>query len=191
MSDCCNQDDELLENWPRERAVRRDTLLENWPTRRTSVVSEDEVDDRRRHRVKFSNKSQLNVYERHPIPLLQSLTYSKEDRDEFGREAALEGLRIKNLIATAPPDSPALSIKYLIQNDIISKAELIGIEHFILGKCTRVLKVRRDHSRAVLKKQNELWQQKLEDPALNLGKFAQLSSLKSTHRARIRAAVAA
>ena len=206
--------EELLENWPRqgiddnrlfcaaEKAVRRDTLLEHWPKRESMTYTsfDSGADDasaanmrNRRHFrvVDFSEASHLHVYERESMYLLRSLTYTKDDRDEFGKDTLLEGLRIKNLVDTAPPISTAESIKYLLRHDSISRAELIGIEHFILGKPSRVQKMRKHHAAAVLWKQQELQHQKLEDPALNLGKFAQSSSLKSMQRARIRAAVAA
>jgi hypothetical protein len=202
--------EELLVNWPHrgadsddrlscggaaDKALRRDTLLENWPKRSSSMIISsfdfDEGDDdaatashnKKRHSVNFSVSSQLHVYERESVYLLRSLAYTKEDRNEFGREAYLEGLRIKSLVTTAPPDSAAESIKYLLRHDIISKEELVGIEHFVLGKPSRVHQTRKQHAatRSVRKFK--------EDPVLGLGKFAQSSSLKFTQRARIRAAI--
>ena len=191
-----NQD--LLENWPHRPAVRRDTLLEHWPRRKSSIMTSSSFDSNslqgathKSHRVRFSDASQLYVYERHSISLLRSLAYKKEDRDEFGKDALVEGLRIKQLIATSPCDSTAASIKFLLQENILSKAELVGIEHFFIGKSTRVVKVRKQHSDTVLKRQWEQRHQNLDDPVIDLGKFAQKSSLKSTQRARIRAALAA
>mmetsp|Transcript_22589 Transcript_22589/g.38508 ORF Transcript_22589/g.38508 Transcript_22589/m.38508 type:complete len:214 (-) Transcript_22589:810-1451(-) len=207
--------EELLENWPRqgvdsddrlfcaaEKVVRRDTLLEHWPKRTTTFASFDSVEvdvasvSNKRHRyhlrsVHFSETSQLHVYERESKYLLRSLTYTKDDRDEFGKDALLEGLRIKNLVATAPPVSTAESIKYLLRHDLLRLVEPVGIEHFFLDKPKNVVKRRKRHAAAVLWNQQEQQNQKLEDPALNLGKFAQSSSLKSMQRARIRAAVAA
>ena len=152
---------------------------------------EEDATHKSPHRVRFSDASHLHVYERHSISLLRSLAYTKEDRDEFGKDALAECLRIKQLIAMSPCDSPTESFKFLLQENILSKAELVGIEHFCHGKSTRVAKVRKQHSDAVLKKQWEQRHQKLDDPVIDLGKFAQKSSLKSTQRARIRAAVAA
>ena len=189
---------ELLENWPHRAAVRRDTLLEHWPRRKSSIMTSSSFDSdslqgatHKSHRVRFSDASQLYVYERHSISLLRSLAYTKEDRDEFGKDALAEGLRIKQLIDMSPCDSPAESFKFLLQENVLSKAELVGIEHFFHGKPTRVAKVRKHHSDAVLKRQWEQRHQKLDDPVIDLGKFAQKSSLKSTKRARIRAAMAA
>jgi len=199
---------ELLENWPRgvapddrlfceaEKAVRRDTLLEHWPKRESYMdmdsfdSDEDDVASVRNNlrSVHFSESSKLHVYERESKYLLRSLAYAKEDRKEFGMKAMIEGFRIKNLIAAAPYESEAESIKYLLRQDIINKEELIGIEHFILGNPSNAIKTRERHSAAVLWKQQEQQEQQLEDPALNLGEFAQSSSLRSSQRARIRAA---
>mmetsp|Transcript_19833 Transcript_19833/g.28245 ORF Transcript_19833/g.28245 Transcript_19833/m.28245 type:complete len:219 (+) Transcript_19833:94-750(+) len=192
-----------------EKAVRRDTLLEHWPKRKSSIVSFDseevEIDDtismrnKRqmiRRSVHFSETSLLFAYERESMYILRSLTYTKKDYDKFSKDALLEGLRIKSLITAAPHDSDASSIKYLLRQGIISREEVIGIEHFILGKPSRVPKIRKQHAVAVLWKQQEQQQQqqqrqKIEDPALSLGKFAQSSSRRSMQRARIRAAMAA
>jgi hypothetical protein len=142
------------------------------------------------HRVRFSESSRLHTYHRASISLLQSLSYSTQDRDEFGKDVLLEGMRIKNLIAAAPPASSVESIKYLLRHDIVSIDELIGIEHFILGKPTRVRKIRQNHAAAVLWKQHEQrQQQRNEDPVLSLGKFSEKSSLQSIQSARVRAAM--
>jgi hypothetical protein len=191
---------ELLENWPYRPAVRRDTLLEDWPRRKSSIMTSSSFDSdslqgatHKSHRVvRFSDASQLYVYERHSISLLRSLAYTKENRDEFGNDALAEGLRIKQLIAMSPCcDSTAESLKFLLQENIISKAELVGIEHFFHGRSVRVAKVRKQHSDAVLKRQWEQRHRKLDDQVIDLGKFAQKSSHKSTKSAIIRAAVAA
>jgi len=71
---------------------------------------------------------------------------------------------------------------------------LIGIDNFIMGKPTRVTKIRKRHSAAVLRKQKEvrLQAQTLlqEDTALILGRFAEQNSQKSTQNALGRAAMA-
>lgn len=206
-----NNQEELLVNWPQrgaddsdnhicaaEKAIRRDTLLEHWPERKSSMKItsfdskeiEDAVASASVRSVDFSESSQLHVYEREPMYVLRNLSYTKEDRDEFGKDAFLEGARIKNLIAAAPPESPSESIKYLLRRDVISREELIGIEHFILGKPTRVRKIRQNHAAAVLWKQHEQrQQQRNEDPVLSLGKFSEKSSLQSIQSARVRAAM--
>jgi hypothetical protein len=205
MSDA-NQN-ELLESWPCrgvapddrlfckvEKAVRRDTLLEHWPERESSVLSLS-----LRRTVHFSETSTLHVYERESKYLLRSLSYTKEDRQEFGRNAMLEGFRIKKLIAAAPHDSNTESIKYLFSQGIIRKEDMIGIEHFILGEPSNVVKMRKRHAAAVLWKQHEQQQEEEqdhhhdlqeEDPALKLGEFARSISQRSLQEARIRALAA-
>lgn len=207
--------EQLLEQWPHrcadsndsplfasEKAVRRDTLLEHWPKRKSSmsVTSFDSVEDEatsaKRNRrpirsVHFSESSRLYVYERESKYFLRSLTYNKDQRNIFGKEALLEGLRIKRLVGAAPFDSTAESIRYLLNNGAISKEELIGIEHYIVGHPNRVPMIRQRHSKAVLQKQRENQHKQLEDAALSLSMFAKSSSLKSMQRARIRAAMAA
>jgi hypothetical protein len=214
--------EELLVNWPQrgadsdgclfcgvaaEKALRRDTLLVHWPKRNSSMTVssfdlDEEADDdaaaaaapsANSRGVDFSESSQLIQYERESMSLLRSLAYTKEDRKRFGKDTLLEGIRIKKLIAAAPPESTGESIKYLLRHDIIDSDELIGLEHFVLGKPSKVPQTRKQHAAAVMWKQHELKKQdKLEeDPVLGLGKFAQSSSLRSTQKARIRAAMAA
>ena len=106
----------------------------------------------------------------------------------------LEGFRIKKLIAAAAYDSDIESIKYLLRQGIIHKDEVIGIEHFILGEPSHVIKRRERHAAAVLWKQHEQQQQEYhhaQDPALQLGEFARSISRRSLQRGRIRAAMAA
>ncbi len=145
---------------------------------------------KRCNRVSFSESSQLYVYQPHDRDLLKSLSYTREEYDEFGQDALVDGLRIKNLINAVPLESISESIKYLLRNRIITRSELIGIENCILGKPSGVSKIRREHSAAVLRKQQEQRKKQLQDPML-LVNVAQISSVKSAQRARVRAAMAA
>lgn len=171
-----------------------DEVFEHWlMTHNESTSSDFDAKANNAHksrRVAFSDCSQLHVYKPHGQNLLKSLSYTTEEQDAFGRESVREGLRIKDLIETAPPESVTESIKYLIRNRIISRGELVGVENYILCNPSRVFKLRQNHSDAVLRKQHEQRRQKLQDPK-NLGKVAQVSSIKSTQVARVRAAMAA
>ena len=137
-----------------KETAQRGSPLEDWPMRESMTFApsfgeaEDDatsasvsVDSRpQRHllrdvHVNFSETSQLYVYKRESS---SSLRYTKKDYDKFKREALLEALRIKDIIATAQQDSMAESIKYLLQHDIVSREELLGIEHFVLGKPSAV-----------------------------------------------------
>mmetsp|Transcript_6846 Transcript_6846/g.14273 ORF Transcript_6846/g.14273 Transcript_6846/m.14273 type:complete len:182 (+) Transcript_6846:101-646(+) len=181
----------MIANYSNSDALLEHLLMAN---KHKSTLSSSDFDSMgnygcKRRRVAFSECSHLHVYEPHDQFLLKSLCYTKEDQDAFSAESVREGLRIKDLIETAPYESIAESIKYLLRNRIITRGELVGVENYILGK-SNVLKLRRDHSAAVLRKQHEQRKQQLQDP-MNLGKAAQISSVKSVQKARVRAAMAA
>ena len=168
--------------WHKPKSIK--SPLKCYPAKKSSKKS---------YRARFSDSSRLHTYERPPFSLLRSQSYTKDDHDKFGKLALLEGLRIKKLIADTPRDSVSESITYLLRRGMIDRDELIGIDHFILGKPTRVRKIRKQHAAAVLRKQQELRQgrQDFEDLPSSLSEFAQLSSRKSTENARVRAAMAA
>jgi hypothetical protein len=176
-------------------ASRLGSLLEDWP-RCASSTEEDQGQDEKadagsqsQSGVYFSELSALYVYDDFNYLHLKK-AYSKEDREIFGAQAVIEANRIKNLIIASPPDSVSESIKYLLQNNIITSDELVGIDRLI-GRRTRVMQVRRDHVRAVLRKQHEQRQQQHlgEESVIDLGKVAEQSSIQSTHRAIARAAL--
>lgn len=165
--------------------------LENWPKHTLPLPGNSQ----KRSRVRFADSSQLHTYQRPPISVLQSLSYTKTDNDDFRRHALLEAMRIKGLIADAPHDSSSDSIRYLLRSNMLDRDDLIGIDHFVLGAPLRVRKIRKRHAAAVLRKQQELHQgsQGLQNESLSfsLSKFAESSSIKSSQNARVRAAMAA
>jgi hypothetical protein len=174
-------------------------LLEYWQNQSSSMEADhgDTQDDQDSKpsikRVNFSEHSKLYPYERDD-EYLKNLAYTKDDRDKFGAQATLEANRIKDLITTAPPDSAKDSIKYLLQNGTITRDELVGIDHLILGKRVKIIQRRREHSAAVLWKQYEQKQEQqlnheneADHSTIVLGRFAEQSSLKSTRSAIARA----
>eukprot|EP00984_Skeletonema_dohrnii_P021347 scaffold10642_cov155-Skeletonema_dohrnii-CCMP3373.AAC.14 len=178
---------------PREKppAARNKSLLEDWPRRASSKETDQDqaVVSESQSGVSFSEFSTLRVYDDLNYLYARKKAYSKKDREIFGAQAMMETKRIKHLIINSPPASVGESIKYVLKNGIITRDELVGIDHLVLGKPTDVLQVRRDHMAAVLRKQNEQQPQGEEDSWIGLGKFAEQSSLKSTHHAIARAAL--
>eukprot|EP00984_Skeletonema_dohrnii_P032386 scaffold26473_cov138-Skeletonema_dohrnii-CCMP3373.AAC.7 len=186
-------------NLPQEEspAARRESLLEDWPRRASSKEADQDVDSSKSQSgVNFSDFSTLHVYDDLDYLYLKKKAYSQEDRKIFGAQAMIEADRINNLIINSPPVSVKESVKYLLKNNIITREELVGMDQLILHRRARVLQVRRNHMAAVLRKQNELLQQQpvLEGDSLidlinliDLGKFAEQSSLNSTHSAIARA----
>mmetsp|Transcript_21514 Transcript_21514/g.32546 ORF Transcript_21514/g.32546 Transcript_21514/m.32546 type:complete len:193 (+) Transcript_21514:172-750(+) len=181
-------------NLPQEEspAARRESLLEDWPRRASSKEADQDVDSSKSQSgVNFSDFSTLHVYDDLDYLYLKKKAYSQKDREVFSARAMMEAIRIKNLIFNSPPVSVKESIKYLLKNNIISRDELIGIDHLIAGRRTDALHVRRDHMAAVLRKQQELRrhqpQQEEDSLIIELGRFSEQSSLRSTHYAIARA----
>jgi hypothetical protein len=193
---------ELIQNRQSPKPPVQDgLLLEDWQNQSSSMEADhgDTQDDQDskplNKRVNFSEHSKLHPYERDD-EYLKNLAYTKDDRDEFGAQASLEASRIKDLITTASPDSVKDSIKYLLQNGIITRDELVGIDHLILGKQMKIVQKRREHSAAVLwkqcqqKQEQQFKQESVADHStIALGRFAEQSSLKhkSTRNAIVRA----
>ena len=163
-------------------------LLEEWPRRASSLEAAQPS-------VNISETSSLYVYHDDDL-YCKNKAYSSQDRHIFEAQAMIEANRIKNLIYTSPPASVKESVKYVLQNDIVTRDEIVGIERLILDSRRRfVSQVRRDHMMAVLWKQEELRQlqqhpQPEEGSLIALSKFAEQSSLKSTHSAIVRATLA-
>ncbi len=186
----------------------REGLLEDWPQRASSISIEahqehDEAvsnsNSASHPTVNFSEFSSLRVYDDLDDLYRRTKAYSRKDREVFGAQAMMEANRIKRLIYASPPNSVKESIKYVLRNDIVTSDELVGIDHLILGRRSSVFQVRRDHMTAVLQKQQEQRRhqhqhqrqrpQVEEDFLIDLGKFAEQSSLKSTRSAIARASL--
>jgi len=164
-----------------------------------SSSDSDDKPDPPRPRVSISETSTLHVFENQRDDMYRfNIAYTAEDRDFFIAKALQDADRITNLITTAPQHSRAESIKYLVTNKIVTREELIGIEHLTLDKSPSRAEIRKRHSDAVLKVQDEYRQQwllllqqrqqpPLQDVAIALGKFARRNSHESRKRAKARA----
>lgn len=162
-------------------------LLEDWPQR-------DHCHRRpqnRHKRVTISQFSNVRKYAVDEYTIQQS--YSSEDRRRFQEEAAREAFRIRKLMAMCPHGSNTggKATVYLIQHNILSVEEMIGIENLMSDASAKnSLKERRLHTALVLKKQRELREQNILDTD-KLGEIARLRSSTNVERARLRALLAA
>jgi len=190
---------EPIPHRPNPNITQVDGLLEDWPQRTSgcSINTQDwqHLYKQLQPKVKFSERSSMHVYLPDPL-YLRNNSYSKSDRKDFSTETLLEVIRIKRLIKTTPGTSTKDSFKSLLKNNIISLEEIVGIEHLVLGKSARKLaKERQDHSRAVLMEQTRQRQVETtmqhDDVTRKLGEFSASRSIRSSKRARIRAAMAA
>jgi hypothetical protein len=109
----------------------------------------------------------------------------------FRAVVAQEGLRIQHLVSSCPPTKSGNVIRHLVELNVLSMYELIGIEHLV-GKNApaRLLHERRAHSTIVLKAQKEMHRRKdmcFDEVAM----VAVASSSRNSQKARLRAALAA
>lgn len=188
------QVDELLEDWPHQR--RRMSYCDE----SESINNEDWQSLYKKLRspnVTFSERSSMHIYRPDPH-YTKTKSYTKVERKAFGSDALREAIRIKRLVISAESGKASTkdSFKFLLKNNVIRLEEIVGIEHLVLGKsAAKLLKERRDHSRAILREQERqcLQHKKLKhnDPMGKLGEFSVNRTLKSVKRARIRAAMAA
>ena len=159
-------------------------LIEDWP-RRTSYPYNKKLNPK----VTFSETSSLHIYLPDPL-YTRSKSYSSADRKKFAKETLLEVLRIKNLVASVQGSSSE-SIRHLLEANVVSYEEMLGIEHLILDKsAARMLKERRSHAEALLLEQQRQKCGKNQDP-VKLAEISTLKTAKAAKRARIRAALAA
>lgn len=144
-------------------------------------------------RVAFSERSSMYLYHLDPL-YAQNKSYTKEDKKIFTTEMLSEAIRIKRLVLSTPEASIKDSFTYLLKNNIISPEEILGIEHLIFAKPSKLLQKRRDYARAVLMEQYRQRQVESEirgDHTKKLGDFSSSRTAKSVIRARVRAAMAA
>ena len=119
-------------------------------------------------------------------------SYTSADRRSFRAEAAQDGLRIQDLVSSCPGNTKTPhAIQHLMKNGVLSREELVGIEHYITKDGpVRLMYERRAHAAVVLKAQKQLLQ-KSEDIVDKLARVSAASSTRSFQKARSRAALAA
>ncbi len=109
-----------------------------------------------RPRVAFSERSTMYLYHLDQ-QYNHAKSYSKEDYKFFGRNSLLEAVRIKKLVLSTPSGaSTKESVLYLLENNVLSPEEILGIEHLVLCNLSMRMQERRDHVRAVLSEQRRI-----------------------------------
>ncbi|KAL3802094.1 hypothetical protein HJC23_010850 [Cyclotella cryptica] len=191
-SELCNERhslDESLDAQSHDQAQGGD-LLEDWP-RRALGTSDASTRAHAHKQVTISHLSKVRKYMVDESTIQPS--YSSKDRKMFQAEAAREAFRIRKLMAMCPEgyNTGGKATIYLIQHNLLSVEEMIGIENLIsVTSAKNSLKERRLHTALVLKKQGELREQNEVNIDM-LGDIARLRSSKNVERARLRAVLAA
>ncbi|KAL7474703.1 hypothetical protein ACHAW6_000663 [Cyclotella cf. meneghiniana] len=162
-------------------------LLEDWP---------EDVPSPSRNtckKVTISEHSQLRLFNAR-IAASQGW-YSSKDREVFQAEAVCEAFRIRELMAVASEggNKRGKATLYLIQRNLLSPEEMLGIEDLInsVSSARRASNVRRLHTALVLRKQEELQKMGESNISNKLAELASYGSSKHAERARLRAALAA
>ncbi|KAL7428728.1 hypothetical protein ACHAXM_005624 [Skeletonema potamos] len=183
----------------RRCSCTQNDLIEDWPRRYSSSSSmEAEQDDetelklntkpkpKLHPQVCFSETSILIVYKEYDDDAYTK-AYSEADYDAFQHSTRLHARRVKDLIKRSPQESTKESVKFLLENNVISTEDFLGIELLVLGTGGLLRRARHLHAQKVLRQQHEQRQQQLEDPTESLAKVSEESSFKSTYIARVRA----
>jgi hypothetical protein len=121
-------------------------------------------------------------------------SYTSNDVDNFRRQAAREGVRIRTLASMVSKSTDTgNALRHLIHNDVIAREELIGIEHLIVAhKASQIADERKTHS-SYLSSAHERLAEVSSDAAANadvLASMAVTSSVKHVKEARLRALLA-
>eukprot|EP00804_Cyclotella_cryptica_P011067 CCRYP_013532-RA/>CCRYP_013532-RA protein AED:0.03 eAED:0.03 QI:34/1/1/1/0/0/2/763/192 len=123
----CNQPIPVIENMMNEGRSTSESygsdLLVDWPQRNGS----DANITKPRTRITFSEYSHVRSYYNDPT-YRKNKSYSSSDLKRFQVEAAREGIRIHQLVTSLDVQSGA-AIHKLIGLELLSREELIGIEH--------------------------------------------------------------
>ena len=119
------------------------------------------------------------------------MSYTSADCKMLRAAVAKERFRIQHLISSCQPTKSGNVIRDLVELNVLSMDELIGMEHLV-GKNApaRLLHERRAHSTIVLKAQKEMHRRKdicFDEVAM----VAVASSSRNVQKARLRAALAA
>ncbi|KAL7477209.1 hypothetical protein ACHAW6_003022 [Cyclotella cf. meneghiniana] len=166
---------------------RGNDLLEDWPHSKSPSLCRNTC-----KKVTISEHSQLRLFKVHKAA---SQWYSSKDREAFQAEALCEAFRIRELMAAASEggNTRGKATLYLIQRNLLSPEEMLGIEDLIssVASARRSCNERRLHVALVLKKQEELKKISESDISNKLAELASARSSKHVDRARLRAALAA
>lgn len=141
-------------------------------------------------RVNFSHYSTCRVYQSDPYYEGRK-SYSSADQKVFRKEAAYDAYRIKHLVTSSSLPT-GLAFRKLMKQGLLSRQELLGIEHLVSINSQKELRERRDYTELVLSAQKHM-RLKTED-TVDVEMLAALAVAKSAgmiEKARLRAALAA
>ncbi|KAL3790413.1 hypothetical protein HJC23_013585 [Cyclotella cryptica] len=117
-------------------------------------------------------------------------SYSSADQKTFRKVAAHDAIRIKHLISNHPIPT-ALAIHELMKQGLLTREDLIGIEHLVSTNAEKVMHERRSYMNFVLGVQKQM--QEKNDNKVDAGLLAVVAIAQSSRmieKARLKAALA-
>jgi hypothetical protein len=139
--------------------------------------------------VSFSKYSTKRVYETDPY--YEGLkSYSSADQKTFRKETVHDASRIIHLVSTVPLPT-GMAIHELMKQGLLTREELLGIEHLVSMNAEQALHKRRSYMNLVLGVQKQIREK--NENEVNAGMLAVVAIAKSSRmveKARLRAALA-
>ncbi|KAL3803696.1 hypothetical protein HJC23_003750 [Cyclotella cryptica] len=163
-------------------------LIEEWPQSRESASTRATPRTKSKE-VHFSEYSTRRVYVSDPSYESRK-SYSSSDQIIFRKQAAHDAFRIKHLISSCPAQ-PGYAIQQLIECGLLTREELLGIEHLVSINAEQAYRKRRDYIKSVLCAQKLL--RETNENKVNAEQLASVAIAKSSRmieKARLRAALA-
>ncbi|KAL7487519.1 hypothetical protein ACHAW6_013118 [Cyclotella cf. meneghiniana] len=141
-------------------------------------------------KVSFSKYSACRVYKTDPY-YEDNKSYTSADQKMFQKDAAYDASRIKHLVTSCSVPT-GLALRQLMKQGLLSRQEILGIEHLVSINAKNVLRVRRAYIDLVLgaQKRMRLKNEKTVDDEM-LAAVAVAKSAGMIEKARLRAALAA
>ncbi|KAL7478451.1 hypothetical protein ACHAW6_004216 [Cyclotella cf. meneghiniana] len=163
-------------------------LKNEWPQQEASASTQHKSLTKPK-RVKFSKYSTRRVYMSDEY-YEEEKSYSSVDQKIFRNQAINAALEIKRLISSC--NLPAgLAVQQLMKQGLLTREELLGIEHLIRDNTERAWQMRQTYRKLVLDMQAQL--RKENDTEVNDGELAAVAianSCRMIEKARLRAALA-
>jgi hypothetical protein len=161
---------------------------EKWPHDESTANTED-ISSAITKKVSFSKYSTKRVYVNDPS-YENWKSYSSADQKTFQKEAAHDAFRIKHLISTFPLPT-GLAVRELMKQGLLTREDLLGIEHLVSMNPEKEMCDRRPYINLVLGVQKQMREK--NENNIDAGMLAVVAVAKSSRmieKARLRAALA-
>jgi hypothetical protein len=161
---------------------------ETWSQGESTANAKD-TSSAKSKKVSFSKYSTKRVYVTDPS-YEDWKSYSSADQKTFRKEAAHDAFRIKHLLSTFPLPT-GLAVRELMKQGLLTREDLLGIEHLVSTNAEKVMRDRQSYMNLVLGVQKQM--RVKNENKIDAGMLAVVAVAKSSRmieKARLRAALA-